>query len=123
MYRNKKRSTIEMVLAATVLITMVAMTPQYARAQDGMTLSNTFTDDDSSEQSNSADISQSESGSQTAENPDSANNFDGGPSTITQEIQQNQEATVEQSNNVEDNDIVTQVNVAVEGPEIDLDDD
>jgi hypothetical protein len=44
-------------------------------------------------------------------------------SSISQEIQQNQEATVEQSNNVEDNDIVTQVNVDVEGPEIDLDDD
>jgi hypothetical protein len=44
-------------------------------------------------------------------------------SSISQEIRQNQEATVEQSNNVEDNDITAQVNVAVEGPEIDLDDD
>jgi hypothetical protein len=102
---------------------MVAMTPQYAKAQDGITPSNTFTDDDSSEQSNSADISLAESGTQTAENPDSTNSFDGGPSTITQEINQNQEVQVDQTNNVEDNDIVTQVNVAVEGPEIDLDDD
>jgi hypothetical protein len=39
------------------------------------------------------------------------------------EIQQNQETQVDQSNIVEDNDIDTQVNVAVEGPEIDLDDD
>jgi hypothetical protein len=123
MYQKEKRVTVGMILAATVLMTMVAMTPQYARAQDGMTLSNTFTDDDSSEQSNSADISQSASGSQTAENPDSTNNFDGGPSTITQEMNQNQEAPVDQANSIEDNDIVTQVNVAVEGPEIDLDDD
>jgi hypothetical protein len=49
--------------------------------------------------------------------------FDGGPSTITQEIEQNQEAQIGQSNTVEDNDVVTQINVAVEGPEIDLDND
>jgi hypothetical protein len=123
MYQNKKRVTIGMILTAMFLMTVVVMTPKYVRAQDGINLESTFTDDDAVFQSNGADISQSESASQTAEASASANSFDGGPSTITQEIQQNQEATVEQSNNVEDNDIVTQVNVAVEGPEIDLDDD
>jgi hypothetical protein len=123
MYQNKKRITVGMILAAMVFMTVAAMTPQYARAQDGINLENTFTDDDSFGQSNEASISQSESASQTAEASASANSFDGGPSTITQDIQQNQEAQIDQSNNVEDNDIVTQVNVAVEGPEIDLDDD
>lgn len=122
MYHEKK-VTVGAILAAMVFMTMIAMTPQYARAQDGINLSNSFTDDDSFSQSNSADISQSEDGSQTAEASASANGFDGGPSTITQEINQNQEALVDQANNIEDNDIVTQVNVAVEGPEIDLDDD
>ena len=107
-----------MILATMSLMTVVVMTPQYAIAQDDINQATVFDDNDFSDQSNGASISQSEGASETA-----ANSFDGGPSTITQEIQQNQEATVEQSNNVEDNDIVTQVNVAVEGPEIDLDDD
>jgi hypothetical protein len=97
-----------------VFMTVAAMTPQYARGQDGINLQNTFTDDDGIFQSNGASVSQS---------AEAANSFDGGPSTITQEIQQNQEAQIDQSNSIEDNDIVTQVNVAVEGPEIDLDDD
>jgi hypothetical protein len=123
MYQNKKRVSIGMILATMSLMTVVVMTPQYAIAQDDINQATVFDDNDFSDQSNEASISQSESASQTAEVSASANSFDGGPSTITQEIQQNQEATVEQSNNVEDNDIVTQVNVAVEGPEIDLDDD
>lgn len=119
MYQNKKRVSIGMILATMSLMTVVVMTPQYAIAQDDINQATVFDDNDFSDQSNGASISQSEGASETA----SANSFDGGPSTITQEIQQNQEATVEQSNNVEDNDIVTQVNVAVEGPEIDLDND
>jgi hypothetical protein len=119
MYRNEKRVTVGMILSTMVFMTMAAMTPQYARAQDDINQATIFDDNDSFGQSNEASISQSESAEASA----SANSFDGGPSTITQEIQQIQEATVEQSNNVEDNDIVTQVNVAVEGPEIDLDDD
>jgi hypothetical protein len=114
MYQTKKRVTVGMILAAMVFMTVAAMTPQYARAQDGINLENTFTDDDAFEQSNGASVSQL---------AEAANSFDGGPSTLTQDIQQNQEAQIDQSNNVEDNDIVTQVNVAVEGPEIDLDDD
>jgi hypothetical protein len=70
--------------------------------------------DDIFDQSNGASVSQS---------AEAANNFDGGPSTITQEIEQNQVAQIGQSNTVEDNDVVTQINVAVEGPEIDLDND
>jgi hypothetical protein len=123
MNRNEKRVTVGMIVAAMVFTTMASIIPQDARAQDDINLENTFTDDDDSSQSNSAGIFQSQSGSQTAEASDSANSFDGGPSTITQEINQNQEALVDQANNIEDNDIVTQVNVAVEGPEIDLDDD
>jgi hypothetical protein len=123
MYQNEKSVTAGVILAATVFMTMVAMTPQHANAQDGINLSNAFSDEDSSSQSNSADISMSESGSESAEISASANGFDGGPSTITQEINQNQEPVVDQANSIEDNDIVTQVNVAVEGPEIDLDDD
>jgi hypothetical protein len=123
MYQNKKRVTIGMIVAALAFMFVAAITPQYARAQDGISQGNTFTDDDSSGQSNEASISQSESASETAEASASANNFDGGSSTITQEINQNQETQVGQSNSIEDNDIVTQVNVAVEGPEIDLDDD
>lgn len=112
-----------MIVAALAFMFVATMTPQYARAQDDINQATVFDDNDFSDQSNEASISQSESASQTAEASASANSFDGGPSTISQEIQQNQEATVEQSNNVEDNDIVTQVNVAVEGPQIDLDDD
>jgi hypothetical protein len=123
MYQNKKRVTIGMIVAALAFMFVAAITPQYARAQDGISQGNTFTDDDSSGQSNEASISQSESASETAEASASVNSFDGGPSTITQEINQNQETQVGQSNSIEDNDIVTQVNVAVEGPEIDTDDD
>lgn len=112
-----------MIVAALAFMFVAAITTQYARAQDGISQGNTFTDDDSSGQSNEANISQSESASETAEASASANSFDGGPSTITQEINQNQETQVGQSNSIEDNDIVTQVNVAVEGPEIDMDDD
>src|SRR5918999_283592 len=109
MNRNEKRVTVGMILSPMVFMTMAAITPQYARAQDDINQATVFDDNDSFGQSNEASVSQSESASQTAEASDSANSFDGGPSTITQEIQQNQEAIVEQSNNIEDNDIVTQI--------------
>jgi hypothetical protein len=83
-------------------MTIAAMTPQYARAQDDINLANDFNDNDVFIQENGASISQSESASQTAENSASANSFDGGPSTITQEIEQNQQAQIGQSNIVED---------------------